>query len=160
MPQHDTDAVVITLDDEYRPHSFGKDPSITYPDGRKEYHSHGVQLPDFVILHPEKITILHIQKENNTEVRRVMLEKYGYAKYLKNTNAELLAQDRFGKLWSVPVQNDEPLVMVEVLNSTPEPDGSIKTYFLRVPPNTKTCQEGIAWTFGLERGQYDPVFMS
>ena len=32
--------------------------------------------------------------------------------------------------------------MVEVANSTPEPDGSRKTYFLRVPPTMQTCARG------------------
>ena len=32
--------------------------------------------------------------------------------------------------------------MVEVLNSTPEPDGSRKTYFLRVPPSTTQRPRG------------------
>ena len=39
--------------------------------------------------------------------------------------------------------------MVEVVNSTPEPDGSRKTYFLRVPPTIGTAREAVAWTFGL-----------
>ena len=46
--------------------------------------------------------------------------------------------------------------MVEVLNSTPEPDGSRKTYFLRVPPRTQTAREGVAWTFALGADQYAP----
>ena len=39
--------------------------------------------------------------------------------------------------------------MVEVQNSTPEPDGSYRTYFLRVPNHTFTARDGVAWTFGL-----------
>jgi hypothetical protein len=46
--------------------------------------------------------------------------------------------------------------MVEVLNSTPEPDGTRKTYFLRVPPNLRTAREAVAWTFGLAGSQYRP----
>ena len=47
--------------------------------------------------------------------------------------------------------------MVEVQNSTPEPDGSIKTYFLRVPPATRTAREAVAWTFGLGAVEYRPA---
>ena len=32
--------------------------------------------------------------------------------------------------------------MVEVLNSTPEPDGSRKTYFLRVPADDRDAARG------------------
>ena len=53
-------------------------------------------------------------------------------------------------------RQDEPLVVVEVQNSTPESDGSRKTYFLRVPPQTQTAREGVAWTFGMSRDEYAP----
>ena len=46
--------------------------------------------------------------------------------------------------------------MVEVINSTPEPDGSRKTYWLRVPPTTQTAREGVAWTFGMGASEYVP----
>ena len=47
--------------------------------------------------------------------------------------------------------------MVEVVNSTPEPDGTRKTYFLRVPPTTRTAREAVAWTFGLRADAYRPA---
>ena len=47
--------------------------------------------------------------------------------------------------------------MVEVVNSTPEPDGSRKTYFLRVPPTITTAREAVAWTFALGAGEYRPA---
>jgi hypothetical protein len=52
---------------------------------------------------------------------------------------------------------DEPLVMVKVRNSTPEPDGAYKDYFLRVPPTMRTAREAVAWTFGLEAEDYKPT---
>ena len=48
------------------------------------------------------------------------------------------------------------VVMVEVVNSTPEPDGTSRTYWLRVPPATRTAKEGVAWTFGLTAETYEP----
>ena len=50
--------------------------------------------------------------------------------------------------------------MVEVRNSTPEPDGSCKTYFLRVPPATRTARAAVAWTFGLGAVEYRPAAQS
>jgi len=44
-------------------------------------------------------------------------------------------QDDYGKLWRTTLVVDgEPLTVVEVANATPEPDGTRKRYFLRVPP--------------------------
>ncbi|MCV0384784.1 MAG: hypothetical protein K5799_15285 [Erythrobacter sp.] len=61
--------------------------------------------------------------------------------------------------WEVeqePIFDDEDIVMVEVQNATPEPDGSRKTYFLRVPPTMSTARQAVAWTFGKEAREYAP----
>lgn len=155
LPQ-DLEKLDVTVDDRLRLHSFGTDPAVKFNNGVAIYYHHGVRVPDYVIKEPSRITVQDIQKEANTEVRRVMLEKYGYEKYLKNSKARLLGEDPIGKLWQVDIPLDEPLVMVEVLNSTPEPDGSIRTYFLRVPPQMTSPREAIAWTFGLRKEQYFP----
>jgi hypothetical protein len=48
--------------------------------------------------------------------------------------------------------------MVRVDNSTPEPDGSRKPYWLRVPPTVQSAREAVAWTFGVEHPeQYQPL---
>jgi hypothetical protein len=44
-----------------------------------------------------------------------------------------------------------------VINSTPEPDGRFKRYWLRVPPDTKTAHEAVAWTFGVPAKDYSPT---
>jgi hypothetical protein len=41
-------------------------------------------------------------------------------------------------------------VVVKVVNSTPEPDGSFKDYLLRVPPDIRTPREAVAWTFATD----------
>jgi hypothetical protein len=98
-----------------------------------------------------------IQAETNAEVRRVMLEHFGYDRYLRECKAAKVHSDECGVLWRVSMAGDEPLVMVEVVNSTPEPDGTRRTYFLRVPPNTTTARAGVAWTFGLAEEEYAPL---
>jgi hypothetical protein len=46
---------------------------------------------------------------------------------------------------------------VHVVNSSPEPDGSYKEYFLRVPPTMTRARQAIAWTFGLTEEEYEPL---
>lgn len=46
--------------------------------------------------------------------------------------------------------------MVEVVNSTPEPDGTHRTYYLRVPPSIRIARPGVAWTFGVDEADYHP----
>jgi hypothetical protein len=50
----------------------------------------------------------------------------------------------------------EPVSYVKVVNSTQEPDGTYKDYYLCVPPTVKTCQQAVAWTFRLEEQEYQP----
>ena len=84
-----------------------------------------------------------VENEENQEVKRVMIEHFrnpetgeeGQHEYLKASNAQKLSTDDWGTLWKKEIEEDEPLMMVEVLNSTAEPDGHFKTYFLRVDPN-------------------------
>jgi hypothetical protein len=76
---------------------------------------------------PERITAEQIETETNAEVRRVMIERYdsvrGAGAYLKDSGAQIIAQDEGGILYRKNLEGDEPMVMVRVLNSTPEPDG-------------------------------------
>jgi hypothetical protein len=43
---------------------------------------------------------------------------------------------------------------VEVVNGTPEPDGTRRHYFLQVPPDLHSAREAVAWTYGMTAQQY------
>lgn len=149
---------VLTVDDQNRPHN-DTGPFCRWRDGSALYAVHGVRVPRSVIENPSSITVDNIDSEQNTEVRRVMLERYGLARYIHDSRADLLDEDRDiynrqRKLWRKEITGDEPLVMVEVINSTPEPDGHHKTYTLRVPPDMATAQQAVAWTFGMDAATY------
>lgn len=72
-----------------------------------------------------------------------------------DAGAKELHRDDYGTLYRAELPGDEPLVMVKVVNSTAEPDGSFKDYFLRVPPQTRTAREAVAWTFEHEPADYE-----
>jgi hypothetical protein len=131
-------------------------PALAFADGFALYRWHGVTIPDDVVLHPEELTVARIDAENNAEVKRVMLERYGEARYLQDSGAKQIHQDCWGALYYKKIPGDEPLVMVRVLNSTPEPDGHAKVYWLRVPPTIKTARSAVSWTFGIEAKNYKP----
>jgi hypothetical protein len=84
-----------------------------------------------------------------------------------DSGAKKLAEDEFGELYQTEMPNDEPLVAVKVANSTPEPDGSTKFYFLRVQPELKpmlsdglgnaqkiSALNAVASTFGMTGAEY------
>ena len=131
-------------------------PSIVYRDGWALHHVNGVAVPADVIEQPDSLTVDRIDGEQNTEVRRVMVDRYGAGRYLENAGAQEIDRSRFGTLYRREMGDDEPLVMVRVRNSTPEPDGSIKDYFLRVPPEMRTAIEAVAWTFDVSAAEYRP----
>ncbi|GAA0917222.1 hypothetical protein GCM10009549_33960 [Streptomyces thermoalcalitolerans] len=131
-------------------------PALAYPDGFALYAWHGMPVPAEFLAELAELTPRRIQEEENAELRRVMLEHYGYDRFLKESGAQPVHRDETGVLWRIELEGDEPLVMVEVVNSTPEPDGTHRTYWLRVPPHTRTAREGVAWTFGLEEAEYAP----
>jgi hypothetical protein len=94
-----------------------------------------------------------------------LVERFGEERLVREGGAELLDSNVVGRLWRRRIdveptrwgpRREEPVVMVEVKNSTPEPDGTRKTYFLRVPPNLRTAREAVAWTFGLAGSEYRP----
>ena len=177
----------IHKDDQNRPHN-DSGPSHEWRDGWKLYHIHGVRIPSWIMENPEQINPSKIDSEGNSEVRRVMIEKFGTERYLKEGKSKLISSDNYGRLWKKEVTDDESIVMVELLNSTPESDGSLsvseaiktfgkdaqvnhdglmmrlggvpsglrfKSYFLRVPPTSKTAKEAVAWTFDLEEEEYE-----
>ncbi|RBQ16251.1 hypothetical protein DP939_31720 [Spongiactinospora rosea] len=131
-------------------------PALAFPDGFALHAWHGMPVPAEFGAAMADLSAPRIRREENAELRRVMLEHYGFDRYLRESDAKLIQRDATGVLWRADLADDEPLVMVEVINSTPEPDGTSRTYFLRVPPYVTTAREGVAWTFGLRADQYDP----
>jgi hypothetical protein len=130
---------------------------VRYADNWGFYAWHGVIVPDDVIMLKEPITIERIAAERNIEVRRVLIERFGLDDYLKNGKVIKIHKDNCGTLWRMDVEGDEPIMVVQVVNSTAEPDGIFKEYFLRVPPNIVRAKQAVAWTFGLTEDEYVPL---
>ncbi len=135
----------------------GEGPALAYGDGFALHAWRGMPVPAAFLAELSALTPERIRAEENAELRRVMLEYYGYDRYLTESGAEPVHRDETGILWRIALDGDEDVVMVEVVNSTPEPDGTCRTYWLRVPPATRTAKDGVAWTFGLEGAVYAPV---
>ncbi|WP_439606831.1 DUF6745 domain-containing protein [Hydrogenophaga sp.] len=119
-------------------------PALSYPDGFSLWKWHGVTVPSDVIEHPETITVAQIEAEENAEVRRVMVERYGADRYVVDSGAVVVDQApedhplqglRTARLLRKDVPGDEPIIFADLLNSTPEPDGSVRRYMLRVSPH-------------------------
>lgn len=144
----------VHLDDRQRPHRLDG-PAIQF-EPWELFFAHGVLLPPDTVLHPDRITPEQIEQQGNIEIRRVLIDLYGIQRYMRDSGAVIAHESPRGILYRKAMTNDEPIVMVKVINSTAEPDGTFKEYFLRVPPDITTVDEAVAWTFDFPVQHYAP----
>ena len=99
------------------------------------YFWHGVLVPAFVVVRPDWITMKQINEENNAEVRRVMIERYGEDRYIIDSGMKPVAHDEvFGTLYVQPQDVGSPVAKIRVVNRSPEPDGTFRSYWLDINP--------------------------
>ena len=144
---------ILNRDEQGRLHN-PSGPALMYPDGFGVWAIHGVRLPEYIIERPQEITCDKIESQQNSEIRRVMIEKYGTSRYLIDSGAKEIHRTGDNVLYRKQISNDEALQMVRVLNSTPELTGERKEYFLRVPPGITTANNAVAWTFDMSPKEY------
>jgi len=151
---------LLKKDEQNRPHS-DVGPSHRWRDGWELYYIHGVMVDRQIVDAPQTLTVKQIEDESNAEVRRVMIERFGQARFLQESGARVVHQEllagRQYTLYRKEVRDDEPIVMVRCINATQEPDGSFHEYFIRVPPQIETALGAVAWTFGMTAKEYQPV---
>lgn len=157
---------VLTVDAQNRPH-HDSGPFCRWRDGVALYAWHGVYCPAWVIESPESITAEDVLKEENAEVRRVMIERVGEEQFIAAGGGAHLHSDAYGSLYRLA---DETLA-VRVINGTAEADGSRKVYWLYPHPELRpmtadgelgdkqplTAHAAVASTYGLTAAQYQPA---
>jgi hypothetical protein len=134
---------------------------MAYPDGWSIWAWHGVRVDRQVIEQPETMTTRQIELTSNAEIRRVMIQRYGFGHFVRDAKFKVVQRDDFGTLYRRalgPFQST--LCFVEVVNSTPEPDGTFKRYMIPCRSSVRTAHEAVARSFGLETATYHPSFQS
>ena len=134
-------------------------PAVVWPYGWGVYSWHGVRVPAWVIETPaDTLTVAQVHTETNAEVRRVLMTRMGWGRYLTESGAQRVQGDDFGDLYEVPLEDGRTMKIVRVVNGTPEPDGVrdgcqqgddgewYKVYWLRVLSRHTTAREAVAWT--------------
>lgn len=129
-------------------------PALRFPDGWSVWAWKGVEVPRWVIEQPEQITLASIDGESNVQVRCCMIEIMTPQRYVTLGGAVRVAEDETGVLWRKRWLASDAWAAVEVINATPEPDGTHKQFFLQVPTNMQTAREAVAWTYGLTADVY------
>lgn len=124
-------------------------PAISWGPGWEFHCWHGVQVPGWVIEHPDRITADKVMRERDLEVRRVMLQRMTLERFIRQATGQMLDMDADagGKrtLRLIDLEGDEPVMVLTVKCPSTRMD-----YALRVPPTMRTCRQAAAWTFGYD----------
>lgn len=110
----------------------------------EEYHIQGVELPKFVVMSPEKITLETIDIEHNIEAKRIMIERMGWLKYLEQKNPKVIDEnvDEISGTNEVLFNCSMGRILVCACPST----GRI--YPVEVPRRIKTCKDAQKYLMG------------
>jgi hypothetical protein len=151
---------VLERDERGRLHC-ASGPAVAYPDGWSIWAWHGVRVDRNVIASSETITTQQIESAVNVEARRVMIERYGFERFVRDAKFKPVQRDDFGTLFRRAQGSlGFDLCFVEVVNSTAEPDGTFKRYMLPCRSWVRTAHEAVARSFGLGIATYNPSFQS
>lgn len=120
------------------------------------YAIHGVLVPKNIILYPELITVEDIEKEENAEIKRIMMSQMGIGKYLEKTDAKVIHTDTI----FVSVQEDNKKVPRALMQDKEGrkflvgTDGSTeRVYYMQVPNEVTTCSEAASALAGFDESK-------
>lgn len=117
----------------------------------------GVQVNDKIAFAGDAITGQDILNTENVELRRVLIERVGYEKFIQQVGGLIRHRDRDAggerQLIYIPFEDDEALMVLKV---TCPSTGHL--HILRVPPYMQTCHQAAAWIAGFDHpDEYHPL---
>lgn len=117
----------------------------------------GINIDRRIGFDPESIHIEEVLAETNAERRRVLLDRFGYSRFLQDAHAEVLDRDTDPggerQLLRVKLEGDEDLVAMSCFCPSTR-----RQYMIRVPPETSTCHHAAAWIAGFDNpDDYRPL---
>lgn len=105
-------------------------------------------LKDYLLLIKTNLEPSEVLTAKNAEVRRYLMKRVGYEEVKESVKAQVMHRDATSEL----LKFADGDMYVKVQDSSTE-----REYLLYVPNNMKTCRQAIAWTFGLEEAEYQPL---
>lgn len=128
----------LKVDDQLRPHNESG-PFCEWADGSALFAVHGVRVPRWIIQDKKRLSVENIKAQADAEIRRVMIELYGWGNYLKESGAKIVDMD------SLTLEGSAARCLMvdsfgdKVLIGT---DGSTKrVYSMPVPREVETCKQ-------------------
>lgn len=117
----------------------------------------GVSVDERFLGDPTAVTGQQVLATRNVELRRVLLERIGYEKFIADVGGLVIDRDQDAggerRLIRVPLPDDEDIVVVSVICPS-----TGHNYVLRVPPFARSCRQAAAWLAGFDNpNAYRPV---
>jgi hypothetical protein len=126
----------LTVDEQNRPHN-ATGPFCRWRDGASLYAIHGVRVPAWLIEEPERLTIAAIESEQNAEVKRVMIERHGLARYVRDAQFAVIDEDKDPLGLPRRLLQRDGMLVVHLINSTLDADGTRREYFVPCEPELR-----------------------
>jgi hypothetical protein len=130
-------------------------PAVVWAGGRedREYFLHGVRIPENLFNRDVRIQDLHYEASN--EVRRVLIERMGWADYARRARLRLVASapdpgngDAELKLYALPRSVYDSNRLLMMVNGSPDTSGRHRDYAELVPDDYDDPIEAAAWQYG------------
>jgi hypothetical protein len=128
-------------------------PAIAFRDGWQLWSLGNVIVDEQIVMRPETQTLKQIDDESNEEVKRIRIERYGWPRYIAETDATCIESRR-----NVVDGTQEALVQLK--------DGSRRmlcacrstgrVYAIGVPREIQNCDEAQRWMAGGGNEQLRP----
>ena len=121
-------------------------PSIRFSDGFSVWSLNGYRVTEQIVLKPDTLTINQINNESNADIQSIMIERFGWERYLEETNAKQIDSRRNN------IENT-----LEILYNTAKfgkrlvctcPTGRV--FVKGVHGSVSTCEEAQNWLSGYQ----------
>lgn len=141
----------LHLDKEGRIHNENG-PAMLYRDGYCVWGIHGNRVTAQIVMRPETLTVEQIHKEPNQDVRSIMVDRFGWIRYIKESGAELI-DNRF----NVIENTKEALYKSRLGSRLVVTCTTGRVFSLGVPDNITNCEQAQRWLGRDERGVFNVI---
>lgn len=120
-------------------------PAIVFGDGVSIYALEGYEADKRAVMQPHTLTVDEIDSEPNADLRRILMARFGFGRYLNETGAEVVHMDMVDVVRGDRAFGAMPRALLRDKRQRMwlvGTDGSTRrVYYMRVPGTVTTCAE-------------------
>jgi len=121
-------------------------PSVLYRDGFAVWSIGGVRVDEQIVMRPDTQTIEQIKAEENEEIKRIRIERFGWDRYMLEVGAVCIDfRSNDIEATKEALYRCEGMVLLRTFCPS-----TGRVYALEVDPTVKSCSEAQSWLWGIE----------